>query len=476
MSAREIVDAREAEILRIAQSESDRTEVRQHVAELTEGEAFKGSPRSIRFLNYIVERAITGDFDSLKERVIGVQLFGRSGSWNSGEDAIVRVTASDVRKRLLQHYGKSGTRSKFRLGLPSGSYVPEITRVEEAHSPKSPKNPEAFSLKDAIADPKELVPEASDQPISHSRLDRISKFRSAIPLYVVVVLLIVVGLQLRETFAHSHSRIPQPQFMDAAAAFPWPSFFRAAPITEVITSDPNIAEIQGFTGGQLSVADYANHNYYVGPNKLTAEQARFCRLILRGDKAASFDVPIASSVATLAALNGRSILIRASRDIQISDLRTDSNFVFLGSPRSDPWFSFFNEELDFQFVFDKQVQSEYISNVRPKTNEPHSYLPTTVGWGTGQSYAVIALIRNPDQKGQVLLLAGATAEGTAAAGKVITDQSQLTPMLERCGINPTGPLRQFELLLSLNTIAGSSSNIGYAACHILPGSDTSSQP
>ena len=474
MSAREIIDAREAEILKIVQSESDRTEVRQHVAELIEGEAFKGSPRSIRFLNYIVERAITGDFDSLKERVIGVELFGRSGSWNSGEDATVRVTASDVRKRLLQHYGRSGTRSKFRLGLPPGSYVLEIARVEEAHSPESPTNQEEFSLKDAIADPK--VPEASYQPISHYGLDRVSKFRSALPWYVVVVLLIVIGLLSWDILAHTHSRNPQPRFMDDAAAFPWPSFFRAAPITEVITSDPNIAEIQGFTGGQLSVADYANHNYYVGPNKLTVGQERFCRLILRGDKAASFDVPIVSSVATLAALNARSILVRASRNIQISDLRTDNNFVFLGSPRSDPWFSFFNEGLDFQFVFDKQVQSEYISNVHPKKSELHSYLPTTVGWGTGQSYAVIALIRNPDQKGQVLLLAGATAEGTAAAGKVVTDPSQLTPMLKRCGIDPTGPLCHFELLLSLNTIAGSSSNINYAACHTLPGSDTSIQP
>src|ERR1700728_4398649 len=122
------IDAREAEIAKIAGSKEEVATLRLHLKEIIEGTAFKGSHRSGQFLQYIVDQAIAGNFESLKERVIGVELFGRSPSYDTGEDAIVRVTASDVRKRLLQHYGKDGATSEFRISLPLGAYIPEIAR------------------------------------------------------------------------------------------------------------------------------------------------------------------------------------------------------------------------------------------------------------------------------------------------------------------------------------------------------------
>src|SRR6202000_314164 len=121
-------DARTTELAKIAETEEDIFLLRQHVQEVIEGAAFKGSHRSGQFLQYIVDQAIAGHFESLKERVIGVELFGRSPSYDTGDDAIVRVTASDVRKRLLQHYGRYGATSEFRISLPLGSYIPEISR------------------------------------------------------------------------------------------------------------------------------------------------------------------------------------------------------------------------------------------------------------------------------------------------------------------------------------------------------------
>ena len=110
------------------ETEQDAARLHKHLKEVIEGEAFKGSHRSGQFLNYIVEESIAGRFTALKERVIGIKLFGRDPSYDTGEDAIVRVTASDVRRRLLQHYGKYGFTSEFRISLPLGSYIPEIIR------------------------------------------------------------------------------------------------------------------------------------------------------------------------------------------------------------------------------------------------------------------------------------------------------------------------------------------------------------
>src|SRR6266849_10972238 len=104
--------------------------LREHVREVIASPAFKGSRRSQQFLQHIVEKTISGHADELKERSLGVDLFARLPAYDTGEDAIVRVTASDVRKRLHQFY--SETHSEIRIDLPSGSYVPEFRRVAAA--------------------------------------------------------------------------------------------------------------------------------------------------------------------------------------------------------------------------------------------------------------------------------------------------------------------------------------------------------
>src|SRR5579862_6078809 len=152
------VEEREAAIAHMAESEEWTAALRAHVQEIVEGEAFRGSGRCGRFLTYIVNQSVAGHFESLKERMIGLELFERSPAYDTGEDAIVRVTASDVRKRLLQHYGKYGVTSEFRISLPLGSYIPEITREPQ----------ETASHRNSVAIPE--VPVATPEPVTVPRI------------------------------------------------------------------------------------------------------------------------------------------------------------------------------------------------------------------------------------------------------------------------------------------------------------------
>ncbi len=136
-----------ARVAKVVETEQDAARLHKHLKEVIEGEAFKGSQRSGQFLTYIVEESIAGRFTALKERVIGVKLFGRDPSYDTGEDAIVRVTASDVRRRLLQHYGKYGFTSEFRINLPLGSYIPEITREPSKTTSVRTPWPPSFRLR-----------------------------------------------------------------------------------------------------------------------------------------------------------------------------------------------------------------------------------------------------------------------------------------------------------------------------------------
>src|SRR6266403_1385010 len=128
-----------AAIARISEAVKHEAELRAHLDDIIKGAAFKGSHRSQAFLKHIVEHALHGEAADLRERSIGVALFGRPAAYDTADDAIVRVTASDVRKRLLQHYGNLGAEPKIRIGLPPGSYVPEFSfSPSSALSPREP--------------------------------------------------------------------------------------------------------------------------------------------------------------------------------------------------------------------------------------------------------------------------------------------------------------------------------------------------
>lgn len=464
------IDAQDVEIGKLAQSEHELTALRQHLQEVIEGPAFKTSHRSGQFLKYIVDQCIAGRFELLKERVIGVELFGRSPSYDTGEDAIVRVTASEVRRRLLQHYGTSATPSEYRVTLPLGTYVPLITRakrpeavpIETSNGNRTTRSPHGVEAeKEAASSSPSTTREISEPPPAPGELLAApAKQATRWLLFAALVLILNTGLWF---WFHGQS----PWASSPLSYLPWSALLRSASPIVVITSDPNIAEIQGFTGGQISLSDYANHNYLAGPNKLTPEEERFCRVVLRGDKAAAIDTPIAVRAAELAQSASRIITVRGARAVELSDLKTDTNFIILGSPRSNPWSGLFSDLLDFKFVYDKNTGKEFIANVHPRPKEQATYVPTAPGWATGQSYAILAFLQNPDSNGRILLLAGANGEGTQAAGKLVTDLPRLLQTLNQCGLLHARPATSFEILLRLNTMAGSPGNVDLVACHIL---------
>jgi hypothetical protein len=92
---------------------------------------FRASKRSCEFLRYIVTVTLDGRVDSLKERSIGIDLFGRDTSYEPSSDATVRVRANEVRKRLLSYYTSSDTTALrvLRIDLPTGTYVPRFLPI-----------------------------------------------------------------------------------------------------------------------------------------------------------------------------------------------------------------------------------------------------------------------------------------------------------------------------------------------------------
>ena len=74
-----------------------------------------------------------------------------------------------------------------------------------------------------------------------------------------------------------------------------------------------------------------------------------CTQLLSGDKASNVDAQITAEIGQLAQTYARKIDVQGARNIQFSNLKTDDNFIFLGSPATNPWASIFDEQLDFRF-------------------------------------------------------------------------------------------------------------------------------
>src|SRR4051812_46966223 len=122
----------------IGQRAHQEAEVREHLERILASSPFRNSRRASAMLRYAVEHAIDGKVDALKERTIGVEVFGRSTGYDTGADHIVRSTAGDVRRRLAQFYQENGKENGVRIDFAAGSYVPRFSDGSTAASPGSP--------------------------------------------------------------------------------------------------------------------------------------------------------------------------------------------------------------------------------------------------------------------------------------------------------------------------------------------------
>jgi TolB-like protein len=151
--------------------------VRRHLNEVLASRAFAASKRSQDFLQLIVGHALEGRIDSLRERMIGAEMFGRPVGYDTGNDPVVRVKATEVRKKLAQYYSENGDAQPVRIEFPSGTYVPKFhfgaaEQVSLLQPPSPPVSAEPASPPPAesrLVEEKPHAPAAEKSAISQKR-------------------------------------------------------------------------------------------------------------------------------------------------------------------------------------------------------------------------------------------------------------------------------------------------------------------
>ena len=105
-------------------------EQREEVQRVLHSPQFRRSPKLQRFLELICDYHFQGRSGEITEFLIATEAFGKSQSFDSSLDSLVRVQARETRRRLREYYQSDGAGSALTLDIPLGAYVPVFNCAE----------------------------------------------------------------------------------------------------------------------------------------------------------------------------------------------------------------------------------------------------------------------------------------------------------------------------------------------------------
>jgi hypothetical protein len=434
--------AHDAAVAKVSEVVSYEKEIRLHLAEIIASSAFSGSRRCQEFLTHVVEHALIGDFDGIKERILGIRIFGREASYDTNGDSIVRVTASDVRKRLLRFY-KTSTPSALRIQLPSGSYIPEFQYVVDESSCSAIAVPAANgSTRLAVVSPSSTpgpedatdVEVPPEQSLPHTR----AQYKPLQRIFVSALLCLAflfVGWRFGTLHATATLRHDLP--VDARYAFYkellGPIATDPQQETKIVLSNPALFLYRGSASSTPPPTADRGEKKIPVPQSLAPHltggaddpRAEFPYHYLALDTTDYTGLGEAES-----AFNLEKLLTVLQRPAQLTEGRflnwdeaREQQLILLGARHMTPWTQSNLTNANFKW------EHNVIYNSRPKPGEQPVYMQTFDG-KVLVDYGLIWMSQSPSGS-RMLVLAGLTSTGTAGVGDFFVDPNQMKPVFDK---------------------------------------------
>jgi hypothetical protein len=337
---------------------------------------FRASRRCQRLLRHITEHAMTGDVAVLKERALGIDVFGRAPEYDTSQDPIVRATAAETRKKLAQYYQDNGHAHELRIELLAGSYVPEF------HS---------------VLEPSPTLPEPAPR-----------RGRGAIiagGLAAVVGIVILGGVWF--------TRVPSAldQFWAPTLAASGPVFISLGqPVAYNLISSQAQDRIQG------TAVDLASGAAAPAVRTISMDQL----VILRDRYVAMGDAVCLARIAALLEKHDKPYRIRGEGSTSSSDLR--ENAAILVGAFDNQWTLRAAGQLRFTFFKDSPRETDM---VRDRLHPERTDWRVTGAWPWWEKipndYAIVSRLLDANTDRPVVIAAGITHFGTMAAGELVTN-------------------------------------------------------
>jgi hypothetical protein len=354
----------------VPESDAEREAIREQLGRILASALFRNSKRFPNLLSYTVECALKGNGEPLKERALGIEVFGRQPDYDTTQDPVVRMTAVEIRKRLAQYYQTPGRETEIRIDFPPGSYVPEF------HPPAQMP----IQVQEAAA--VETAPPAT---------------RKAAPVYVglILALLCAAAIVVALVWWSGYGR------ENALDRFWNPVLSSRSTVLLCVPNPPTIP--QPDPNAPIDIARV--------PVPTTVGE------LLDQDAIRFSDALVLSKLTAFLQSRGAQYRIRRTGATAFEDLR-DGPVVLIGG-FNNAWTLRLGDQLRFTFA-----REENRSYIRDRQN------PSNREWGNGrestplanvpENYGIISRVLDPATGRFVVTVAG-LLYGTRAAGECLTD-------------------------------------------------------
>jgi len=366
--------------------------VREQLNRLLAHPLFNHSKRYPLLLAYTVEQTLLGNAGELKERTIGVEAFGREPSYDVNIDPVVRTTAAEVRRRLIQYYYSPEHAGEPVIELRVGSYIPVFREPAGIQNASTVDAESALISQASSQEP--LIAAVPPAALKQSATERVVRRRFLIALGVVLALIAGFGA----------GRIRFPKQPSNLEKFWEPLTSASGRITYCLGQPADTPEIdqedlgQGMPrNGGLDVSDVITLARSIVP------------LVPRHD---AFRVSSASQTSFAQLREGPLVLIGAFDNI---------------------WTLRITQDLPFGFETENSVRK-----LVDRKNAQQRFW--TLEWQVpkvklAKDYAIVARIHDNVTGQPVIVLAGILGEGTQAASEVVSNPVYLDAMLQKAPKN-----------------------------------------
>ena len=418
----------------------DRAAVQAELERVLSDPHFSSSKRYPSFLRFVVSNTLAGHTDLLKERVLGLEVFGRPANYDTTTDPIVRVTAAEIRKRLEQYYQEAGHDGEIRIFLPSGSYVPqfshplragggsvEILDVAPLASVSGISNDVAVGSgisggAGAAAESVKVSAEAVSVPALGSATDAKPRSWFMSALAVIAALALVGG----SIFLWNQTHPPVMKEF-------WAPFVNASePVLFCIADQSQYSTIK--------LRDAAD------PQRETTLNDSLVTVIID-------DVAPLINIAGLLRSYGKTYRVQGETTTSLTDLRRGPA-VFIGA-FDNSWTLRMTAPLRYHFANNPEMTSFWIED-REHPEKREWVLDRNVQQQTGtyKDYAIVARFVDPNTDQTALVVAGLGRGGTIAGGEFLVDANRMSELVKH--VNSDWGRKSVEIVLETQIIQGRS--------------------
>lgn len=370
--------------------------IREQLESIVRDPAFRSSKRSIQFLRYVVEQTLADAPEQIKERTIGVEVFGREPLYDTNEDHVVRTAAGELRKRLAIYYGEEKRRSELRISLVPGSYIPQFKLPAQLPATDSEPGVDIASHADSAlhpaAEPESAAKEmaSADAPAPKGRK----------PLFAMAIAVAAILISAFFGYRWMHQKNAEDLFWKPVLETPGPVL--------------------------LGVGDVPNGP----PTSSTPEYSQESSIPIV-HKASSSNIPFADAVTMARVLGilqvrGKDVVIRREGQSSYADLR-EGSVVLIGAFNNE-WSLRLTRQLRYSLALDAEKHLIYIKDAKNPSARTWSWATDqpkdnqgAVGGPVLQDYALISRIWNSETGHVVIVIGGLYTYGTETAGEFLTD-------------------------------------------------------